>query len=110
MKKGEYMSNIRKVIGIDIDGVLTLDTAWNKEECLTRTPNMPVIELLDKLYYEHCIILYTARGEIMRNETEYWLKKNGVKYHALRMDKMPCDLLFDDRTVNNLEDLKKWLK
>ena len=104
------MSNIRKVIGIDIDGVLTLDTAWSKEDCLTVRPNQEVIYMVNNLFYEHCIILYTARGEDMRNETEYWLKKNGVKYHALRMDKLPLDILFDDKTVNSLEGLKKWLK
>lgn len=99
-----------KLIGIDIDGVLTKDTAWCKEECLELEANQEAIDFVNELYYTNHIIIYTARSEEMRKETEYWLKKHGVRYHALRMDKMPCDILLDDRTVNNLKDLKEWLK
>jgi hypothetical protein len=37
----------------------------------------------------------------MRNETEYWLRKNKVKYHAIVMgnNKMGADIYVDDRAI-----------
>jgi uncharacterized HAD superfamily protein len=91
-----------KVLAIDIDNTLTLDTAWTPKDCLKAKPNQEVIDVVNRLYKTNCIIIYTARGEEMRNATEYWLKKHKVRYHAIRMDKMPCDLLLDDKGVNNI--------
>ena len=95
------------LIAIDIDLTLTKGTAWTPAECLTQEPNPEMVDFVNKNYPINHIVIYTARGEGMRNETECWLKNNGVRYHALRMDKMAFDCLIDDKCFNSLDDLKK---
>lgn len=95
----------RILLAIDIDNTLTKGTAWTPAECLTQEPNPEMVEFVNQNYPINHIVIYTARGEGMRNETECWLKNNGVRYHALRMDKMAYDCLIDDRAVNSLDDL-----
>lgn len=99
-----------RLIGIDIDNTLTNETCWTVEDCLKATPKQDVIDKVNELYGSNCIIIYTARVEELRTATEYWLKAHKVHYNALRMDKLSCDVLLDDRTVNSLEELNKWLK
>jgi len=99
-----------KIIAVDIDNTLTNETCWTNDDCIMATPNQEVIDKVNELYKTNCIIIYTARVPELRTVTEFWLKLYGVKYHALRMDKMPCNVLLDDKTVNNLDGLKKWLK
>jgi len=49
----------------------------------------------------HCFInIFTARKEYLRTATEYWLKKHGVKYHTLVMEKLWSEVYIDDRAVN----------
>lgn len=95
-----------KVIAIDIDNTLTNETCWTAEQCLNATPKQDVIDKVNELYKSNCIIIYTARLPELREATEYWLSKHKVHYHALRMDKLGFDILLDDKTVNNLKDLK----
>lgn len=82
----------------DIDNTLTLDTAWSEEECLHCKPNQPLINWINKKYMECCtIIIYSARREDLIEATKYWLKKNKVYYHALRLNKTPCTIMIDDK-------------
>lgn len=91
-----------KLIAVDLDGTLCSGEAWTCEQCLTVEPK-DTISIVNKMYTSggH-IIIYTARPEAFRNETEYWLNKNGVRFHALVMNtrKMPCDLYIDDKCLN----------
>ncbi len=92
----------KKLIAVDLDGTLTNSNAWTEEECLTAEARVDIIKKVKDLYYDrNVIIIYTARPETMRNETEYWLRKNGVKYHALVMgnSKMGADIYVDDRAI-----------
>ena len=92
----------RKLIAVDLDGTLTEGDCWTAHECLTAEPRCDIIKKVRDLYYDrNVIIIYTARPETMRNETEYWLRKNGVKYHALVMgnNKMGADIYVDDRAI-----------
>ena len=96
-----------KLICVDLDGTLCIGEAWTNEQCLTTTPKQDIIDKVNKMYTSggH-IIIYTARPETFRPETEYWLNKFGVRYHALVMAtrKMPADLYIDDKCLN-VEDL-----
>jgi hypothetical protein len=46
------------------------------------------------------IIIYTARAEAIRPETERLLAKLDVHYHALVMNKLRADVYVDDRSQN----------
>lgn len=92
----------KKLIAVDLDGTLTKDDCWTSYECLVAEARTDIIKKVRDLYYErNTIIIYTARPESMRNETEYWLRKNKVKYHALVMgnSKMGADIYVDDRAI-----------
>ena len=92
----------RKLIAVDLDGTLTEGDCWTAHECLTAEARVDIIKKVRDLYYDrNVIIIYTARPETMRNETEYWLRKNKVKYHALVMgnNKMGADIYVDDRSI-----------
>lgn len=92
----------KKLIAVDLDGTLTKDDCWTSYECLVAEARTDIIKKVRGLYYErNTIIIYTARPEYMRNETEYWLRKNKVKYHAIVMgnNKMGADIYVDDRAI-----------
>lgn len=92
----------KKLIAIDLDGTLTKDDCWTNYECLVAEARTDIIKKVRDLYYDrNVIIIYTARPETMRNETEYWLRKNKVKYHAIVMgnNKMGADIYVDDRAI-----------
>lgn len=92
----------KKLIAVDLDGTLTKDDCWTSYECLVAEARTDIIKKVRDLYYErNTIIIYTARPESMRNATEYWLRKNKVKYHAIVMgnNKMGADIYVDDRAI-----------
>lgn len=96
------MNITKQLIAVDIDGTLTNSDSWTEQECLTAEPRLDIIEKVRQLYYGgNHIICYTARPEYFRHATEYWLRKNGVKYHALVManNKMGADIYVDDRAI-----------
>jgi hypothetical protein len=96
-----------QLIAVDIDGVLTDGCeCWTQESCLVATPNQKVIDYVNDLYNKGAhIIIYTARKENMRQETEFWLRKHQVRKHGLTMEKQGMDLLLDDKCIN-INDIK----
>lgn len=83
------------VIGVDIDGTLTVETAGHNYT--TRTPNRKVIDKINQFHKEgHIIVLFSSRWESDREITRSWMKKYGVKYHALILNKPKFDLYIDD--------------
>ena len=93
-------------IYVDFDSTLTTgegDPWW--VDPLDEEPREEMIKLVNDLYHQSFpIIIYTARMEEVREETEYFLKKWGVKHHALRMEKpgyalMICDKAISDETA-----------
>ena len=83
------------MIGIDIDGVLTIETVGHDYE--NRTPNKKMIAKVNEWAEQnHMIVLYSARWESDREITIQWLKKYNVKYTFLLLDKPPFDLYIDD--------------
>lgn len=92
-----------KIFAFDMDCTLTQQPCWTEEQCLIATPRIEVIEIVNNLYRKgHIIIIWTARREFLRTATEYWLKKNGVFYHAIDMHhKIGVDAYIDDRAINS---------
>lgn len=90
-------------IFVDFDDTLTDGSGepyW--VDPLDDSPNEDMVQLVNDLYKKgHTIIIYTARREEARDETEYYLNKWDVMYHALRMEKPGFDLLIDDRAISD---------
>lgn len=92
-----------KLFAVDLDGTLTKDPCWTKEQCLLAEPRKEIIKLVNKLYKDgNIIVIWTARREYLRPETEYWLRVNEVFFHALNMNKLGADAYIDDRAINSL--------
>ena len=98
--KKELMERQIKVIAIDLDGTLSEGTSWTPEECLRAKPIKKMVELVNKLHQDHFTVIYTARRHFCYQATIRWLKRHGVKYHAVRFEKMPASLYIDDRAIN----------
>lgn len=90
-------------IYVDFDRTLTTGEGepwWN--DSLDEEPRGEMIELVNGLYKQnHTIIVYTARREEVREETQYYLDKWNVMHHALKMGKPGYDLLIDDRAISD---------
>lgn len=83
---------------VDIDGILCTGEFWGKG---FPDPIQENIDKINKLYRQlHHIILYTARREWWRGDTEAWLLKHKVLYHALVMGKVGGDYYIDDKFIN----------
>jgi histidinol phosphatase-like enzyme len=90
-------------IFVDFDSTITNGSGspWWVDP-LDEEPREEMVELVNNLYKQgYAIIIYTARREDVRDETEYYLNKWGVMYHALRMNKPGYRLLIDDRAIND---------
>lgn len=98
-----------KLFAIDIDGTLCNEACWTPEQCLFATPRKEVVELVNSLYRRgHIIVIWTARREFLRTATEYWLKVNGVFYHAIDMGhKIGADVYLDDRAINSIDSFEQ---
>ena len=94
-----------KLFAVDLDGTLTKHPCWTIEQCLRAEAREDVIFLVNELYRNgHIIIIWTARRELLRTATEYWLKKNKVFYHAIDMGhKIGADAYIDDRAINSVD-------
>jgi uncharacterized HAD superfamily protein len=92
-----------KMIMMDVDGVLCKGECWNKEDCLVAEPIIENIDKNNSLYLAGAhIIIHTSRPEKFRNATEYWLRENGVQYHAMVMGNRKCgsDWYCDDKNLD----------
>ena len=91
----------KKIISVDIDGTLTIDNGkfW-KGGIDNVKPNKKIINWVRNQYWAgNIIIIYTARKELHRPETQAWLDKYVVWYHALVMNKLRADIYLDDRNM-----------
>jgi len=85
------LNNYYEIHAIDIDGVLCEDQGPYRN----RKPKKENIQKLNAI--EGIIILFTARFESDRVDTEEWLKTNSVHYHSLIMEKIPYSSFVDDK-------------
>jgi uncharacterized HAD superfamily protein len=89
-----------KVIAVDLDGTLTEEICWNKDEILNATPNNKIVRLVNEMYENgYFIIIYSARRRQFKKASEKWLRRNGVNYHQFGPRKMVYDWLIDDHAV-----------
>tara|TARA_B100000780_G_scaffold22544_1_gene14457 strand:+ start:1325 stop:1741 length:417 start_codon:yes stop_codon:yes gene_type:complete len=74
---------------IDIDGTICDDIPNEEPERMATAKLYPdALETLNKWYKQgHFVTFFTSRLEEHRLVTEFWLKENGFKYHALLMGK-----------------------
>ena len=74
---------------IDIDGTICDDIPNEEpERMLTAEVYPDALVTLNKWYDEgHIITFFTSRTEEHREITEYWLNKQGFKYHGLLVGK-----------------------
>lgn len=85
------------LIAVDLDNTLCEGEFWGGDE---PKPKQEMIDKIEKLYKQgHHIIIYTARHRNYFQETEAWLIKYKVWYHALSMEKMGADLYIDDKSI-----------
>ncbi len=91
-----------KLVCIDLDGTLCVGDCWTEESCLTAKPIQKAIDKNNEMYVGGAhILIYTARPEWFRHETEYWLRKHKVRYHAIVMgnNKVGADYYVDDKII-----------
>lgn len=74
---------------IDIDGTVCDDVPNEEPERMGTCAVYPdALDTINKWYDEgHIITFFTSRTEEHREITEYWLNKNGFKYHGLLVGK-----------------------
>jgi hypothetical protein len=94
----------KKIIFIDIDGIITNETKGFNYKY--RTPNLENIEIINKLFDNNKIILYTSRYLRDYFITKKWLKKYKVKYHKIIFNKYKYDIFIDDKSFNKFEEIK----
>ena len=94
-----------KVYSVDLDNTLTVGSAWTVDECENIEPREDAIRKINEIAEKNFVIIHTARRYTLARATMEWLDRNGVKYHAVRFGKMPCDVIFDLDAVNRVEDL-----
>ena len=81
-----------KVIAIDVDNTLTVETCWTEEECLNATPRTEVIEKVRDIFMTHYIVISTARRVELATATIKWLYKHDVPFNAIDFRKTACDI------------------
>jgi len=90
------------IVAIDLDGTLCFGENFTEDDCIRALPILDMIDLVNNELYkkkECFIIIYTARKEFLRNATEFWLRKYGIKYHILVCEKLWAQYYIDDRNV-----------
>jgi len=91
------MADIRRRIGVDLDGTLCEGQHWRRgKDCLGAKPIQEMIDKVNALYKTDFIIIYTARQNYLISDTLDWLDANNVHFHAISNHKIPLDCLIDD--------------
>lgn len=84
-------------IAVDFDNTLTQENVeyWNDEQ---PEPDETVIAWVNQRYFDgDTILIWTARPESVRPQTQRWLDEWDVRHHALVMDKLSADVMVDDK-------------
>lgn len=97
------MSLKDKVIGVDLDGTLSMDHCWTPEECLRAKVNGNIADWVHEMYQKNFIVIYTARRDENIPATLEWLRRNNIRYHAISNNKTPLDVLVDDVAIHPTE-------
>ena len=107
----------QKVIAFDLDDVIcyrpTEYEHYGPDKYDYCKPYPKVIDIVNSLYKDNYIKIYTARGmsqfngdvekiyDMLYNKTVNQLNSWGVKFHQLIMGKTHYDVLIDDKALNS---------
>ena len=90
-------------IAVDFDNTLTQDDVeyWNDER---PKPDTDMVQWVNEQYFaDHTILIWTARPEEVRAQTQRWLNEWNVRHHALVMEKLSADTFVDDKSKRPTE-------
>lgn len=88
--------NHRTIIAVDVDGTLTDSVCFTNEEVRNAKPLAGALERVAELYSTGFVVVYTARRDELMQETIKWLKRHGIRYHAISNIKIPFDKYYDN--------------
>jgi uncharacterized HAD superfamily protein len=88
------------VVSVDMDGTLCEGECYTEDEVLKAIPRLDVIEKVNELSKTKFIVILTARKIGLAKATIQWLNHFEVDYQAISFQKMPCDILIDDKVLN----------
>jgi uncharacterized HAD superfamily protein len=94
-----------RVYSVDIDGTLCSGVCWDDESIRNAEPKTDIIDKVNALHEKNFIVIHTARRHERYLATVDWLTKNGVRYHAICMEKMPSDKIIDLDVITKMEDI-----
>ncbi|HYE67499.1 MAG TPA: hypothetical protein VEA58_02745 [Anaerovoracaceae bacterium] len=111
-----YARNVKsRLIYVDVDGVLCSSLVRDCNGELDYNHSVPIqqnIDIVNALYENNTIVLFTARGkrtgkidwrEFTRNQMKQW----GVKHHYISFEKPHYDIMICDKAVNSFVDFFK---
>lgn len=81
-----YDPSLPDAIICDLDGTLALlngRNSYDASTCEQDLLNEPIAGIIENDFSE--VILVSGRSEVHRTQTENWLRKEGIRYHALFM-------------------------
>lgn len=98
------MSNFKKIILVDLDGVLNTYTGEFNENFIPPIKD-GALEFIKNLSTDYKVIIFTSRNLLLTSE---WIIKNGLREYIddVTNIKNPCYLLIDDRCINFNGDYK----
>lgn len=91
------MNIIGKVVLFDLDQTLCKEECWTPEDCLSATPNLKIIDKINKIYLRNFVVIYTARRDENIPATLKWLRKHNISFHAISNHKCSADIYIDDK-------------
>lgn len=89
-----------KVFLVDVDLTLTNEECFTIKECEKATPNKKIVNWVNKIARQNFIVIWTARRDFLIPATLEWLRRNGITYHAISNNKIPCSFMLDDKAIN----------
>jgi FMN phosphatase YigB (HAD superfamily) len=75
----------RYELSTNSDGSINWDSLYDYDNVLLDTPNLPMIDLVNRYAKDYKIVIFTSRPESIRNSTEHWLSNFEVQYNELYM-------------------------
>ena len=92
-----------QTIGVDIDETLCRGVCWTTQDIERSKPIPQMVSLVNRLYDDNFIVIYTARRDKLMSATFEWLKRHGIKFHAVSNIKIPLSYLLDSTLITKLK-------